>query len=629
MIMLINTTKQWTGRINQYRSLTNPILNYVINNSYSFCNNLKNPKIYTSPNFAILSRNKLIKIGTFDGSYRHFSSQNEEKGKISNLKNNLNTIQGINLQKVKVNEVRRLFLLAKPETSTLAAGIALLAFSSSITMAVPFALGHVIDVIYTADPVEMKQNLKNVCLGLVGLFVTGGLANFGRVYLMNIAAQRITRNLRSSVFSSIIKQEITFFDMNRTGELINRLSADTSTVSQSVTLNISDGLRSMVMVIAGVGMMFYMSADLAVVGLSIVPPVAIMAIFYGKYLKRISKNVQDTLAESTQVAEERISNIRTVRSFAQEMREMGEYDKQIDNVLKLTYKESLARGLFFGTLVTESALSVGSLSSFLLYAAYVGVAFGGLSSFYSELNKGLGASTRLFQLMERVPSMPFTQGLQLPQEEFQGHISIRNISFGYPTRSDRPIFNSFSLEVPAGNIIAIVGASGSGKSTIGSLLLRFYDPQEGEILLDSHPLHELDPLWLRSRIASEPSLFSTTIYENILYGCRDRDDVTREDVMKAAREANALSFIESFPEKFETVVGERGVMLSGGQKQRIAIARAIISNPKILILDEATSALDAESENLVQEALEKLMKNRTVITIAHRLSTISMCEELQ
>ncbi|KAB7499643.1 ATP-binding cassette sub-family B member 10, mitochondrial, partial [Armadillidium nasatum] len=296
IIMLINTTKQWTARINQYRSLTNPVLNYVINNSYSFCNNLKNPKIFTSsPNFAILSRNKFIKIGTFDGSYRHFSSQNEEKGNISNLKNNLNTIQGINLQKVKVNEVKRLFLLAKPETSTLAAGIALLAFSSSITMAVPFALGHVIDVIYTADPVEMKQNLKNVCLGLVGLFVTGGLANFGRVYLMNIAAHRITRNLRSSVFSSIIKQEISFFDMNRTGELINRLSADTSTVSQSVTLNISDGLRSLVMVIAGVGMMFYMSADLAVVGLSIVPPVAIMAIFYGKYLKRISKNVQVTL----------------------------------------------------------------------------------------------------------------------------------------------------------------------------------------------------------------------------------------------------------------------------------------------------------------------------------------------
>ncbi|XP_042215944.1 ATP-binding cassette sub-family B member 10, mitochondrial-like isoform X3 [Homarus americanus] len=225
-------------------------------------------------------------------------------------------------QSLNSSEVKRLFQLAKPEKWTLACAIGLLAVSSTITMAVPFALGHVIDIIYTADAVDIKQNLQRVCLVLSGVFLTGAAANFGRVYLMNVAGQRITRTLRSSVFAAIVKQEIGFFDVNKTGELINRLSADTSLVSQSVTMNISDGLRSTAMALAGVGMMFYMSIELAVVGLGIVPPVALMAVWYGRYVRNITKGVQDTLAQSTQVAEERIANIRTVRSFAQEPQEV-------------------------------------------------------------------------------------------------------------------------------------------------------------------------------------------------------------------------------------------------------------------------------------------------------------------
>ncbi|XP_042215943.1 ATP-binding cassette sub-family B member 10, mitochondrial-like isoform X2 [Homarus americanus] len=331
-------------------------------------------------------------------------------------------------QSLNSSEVKRLFQLAKPEKWTLACAIGLLAVSSTITMAVPFALGHVIDIIYTADAVDIKQNLQRVCLVLSGVFLTGAAANFGRVYLMNVAGQRITRTLRSSVFAAIVKQEIGFFDVNKTGELINRLSADTSLVSQSVTMNISDGLRSTAMALAGVGMMFYMSIELAVVGLGIVPPVALMAVWYGRYVRNITKGVQDTLAQSTQVAEERIANIRTVRSFAQEPQEVRRYDTNIDNVLRMTFKESLARGIFFGLtglsgniiilsvlyygggLVTESALTIGQLSSFLLYAAYVGIAMGGVSSFYSEMNRGLGASTRLFELMERTPTIPVHGG---------------------------------------------------------------------------------------------------------------------------------------------------------------------------------------------------------------------------
>ncbi|XP_045584652.2 ATP-binding cassette sub-family B member 10, mitochondrial [Procambarus clarkii] len=552
-------------------------------------------------------------------------------------------------QNLSTSEVKRLFTLAKPERWTLACAIGLLTISSTITMAIPFALGHVIDVIYTADTLVMKQNLQHVCLALSGVFLVGAAANFGRVYLMNVAGQRITRALRSSVFSSIMKQEVAFFDTNKTGELINRLSADTAVVSQSVTMNISDGLRSSVMALAGVGMMFYMSTELAVVGLSIVPPVALMAVWYGRYVRNITKHVQDTLAQSTQVAEERIANIRTVRSFAQEPREMKTYDSNIDSVLHMTYKESLARAIFFGLtglsgnviilsvlyygggLVSESSLTIGQLSSFLLYAAYVGIALGGISSFYSEMNRGLGASTRLFGLMDRIPKIPTHGGISLPLDGFRGDINFTNVNFAYSTRPEAVIFKNLSLSVPSGSVVAVVGASGSGKSTIGSLLLRLYDPLSGEITIDDVPLTQLDPSWLHTVIGSvsqEPVLFSTTIHENLLYGAQDPAAITNEDIVTAAKEANALSFINSFPEGFDTVVGERGIMLSGGQKQRIAIARALISNPRILLLDEATSALDSESESLVQEALERLMHGRTVITIAHRLSTIRNADQI-
>ncbi|KAK8733379.1 hypothetical protein OTU49_006610 [Cherax quadricarinatus] len=519
-------------------------------------------------------------------------------------------------QVLNSSEVKRLFTLAKPERWTLAL---------------------------------MKQNLQRICVALCGVFLTGAAANFGRVYLMNVAGQRITRTLRSSVFSAIMRQEIAFFDVNKTGELINRLSADTAVVSQSLTMNISDGLRSIVMASAGVGMMFYMSTELAIVGLSIVPPVALMAVWYGRYVRKITKSVQDTLAQSTQVAEERIANIRTVRSFAQEPREVKRYDKNIDSVLHMTYKESFARGIFFGLtglsgniiilsvlyygggLVSDSALTIGKLSSFLLYAAYVGIALGGISSFYSEMNRGLGASTRLFSLMDRMPKIPTAGGVTLPLDGFRGDITFKNVNFAYSTRPEVPVFRDLNLSVPSGSVVAVVGSSGSGKSTIGSLLLRLYDPLNGEITIDDIPIRQLDPSWLRTVIGSvsqEPVLFSTTIRENMLYGAQDPSAVTDEDIIIAAKEANALSFINSFPEGFDTVVGERGVMLSGGQKQRIAIARALISNPRILLLDEATSALDAESESLVQEALERLMRGRTVITIAHRLSTIRNASQI-
>ncbi|KAG8280911.1 ATP-binding cassette sub- B member 10, mitochondrial [Homalodisca vitripennis] len=513
-----------------------------------------------------------------------------------------------------------------------------------------------------------------------------------------------------------MKQEVAYFDQNRTGELINRLSTDTSVVSQCVTMNISDGLRSTIMVCAGVSMMFYMSPELALVGLAIVPPVAGMAIVYGRFVRNITKRVQDSLAEATQVAEERIGNIRTVKAFSQEQREIQTYADRMQHVLELATKESLARGIFYGmtglsgnaiilsvlyyggVMVSDANITVGNLSSFLLYAAYIGVSLGGLSSFYSELNRGLGASTRLWDIIDRQPAIPCKGGLVLAEPP-KGEVRFDQVRFSYPARPDCPILHDLQLTIPSGKVTAVffsfynfsgkhacrgiqhvhqdhtlhtlsetsasflqddcrlnrfgtvfpssqfavvilrqctvtgqVGASGSGKSTLAALLLRLYDPQHGSVTLDGVPVSSYDPVWLRSHIGSvsqEPVLFSGSIRDNIVYGAEHPENVSDNQVEWAAKEANAHTFItKEFPEGFNTIVGERGVMLSGGQKQRVAIARALIKNPRILLLDEATSALDAESEHLVQEALERIMKGRTVLTIAHRLSTIKNADQI-
>ncbi|XP_076464201.1 ATP-binding cassette sub-family B member 10, mitochondrial-like [Babylonia areolata] len=556
----------------------------------------------------------------------------------------------------KTSEVKRLLTQARPEKWRILGGVGLLLVSSGVTMAVPFCMGKVIDIIYTAsDHQQLIERLNTVCLALVAVFVLGGLANFGRVYLMQISGQRIIRTLREKLFSSVMRQEMAFFDKTKTGELINRLSTDTSLVGQSVTMNISDGLRAIAQAVGGVSMMVYVSTKLTLFSLGVVPPVAVMSVVYGRYMKSITRQVQDSLADATQLGEERISNIRTVRAFAHEERECAAYRQKIQDVLSLSYKESLARGIFFGLtglsgnlivlsvfyhggmMMTESQITVGELSAFLLYAAYVGISIGGMSSFYTELNRGLGASQRLWELLDRVPAIPVSAAEQGPGQSLQslpsvqGNIEFRDIHFAYPARPDVAIFKGLNLQVKAGQVTAVVGPSGSGKSTICGLLLRYYDPDAGEVTLDGQDISTLDPTWLRSHVGTvsqEPILFSCSVAENIAYGAVDPRSVTLQQIEGAARKANAYNFVSAFPRGLDTLVGERGMMLSGGQRQRIAIARAILKNPEILMLDEATSALDAESEFLVQDALETLMAGRTVLTIAHRLSTIKTANQI-
>ncbi|NWS98597.1 ABCBA protein, partial [Mionectes macconnelli] len=524
-----------------------------------------------------------------------------------------------------------------------AAAVGFLAVSSVITMSAPFFMGKVIDIIYTNPSEDFTDSLTNLCALLSGIFLCGGAANATRVYLMQTAGQRIVKRLRATIFSSILKQETAFFDKTRTGELINRLSSDTALLGRSVTENLSDGLRAGAQASVGVAMMFFVSPSLAAFVLSVVPPLAVLAVIYGRYLRKLTKMTQDSLAEATQLAEERIGNIRTVRAFGQEVAEMEKYTNKVDYVLQLAKREALVRAGFFGAtglsgnlivlsvlykgglLMGNAYMTVGELSSFLMYAFWVGISIGGLSSFYSELMKGLGAGGRLWELIERKPQLPFDEGITLDKDTFRGALEFKDVEFAYPTRPETSIFKDFSLSIPAGSVMALVGPSGTGKSTIVSLLLRLYDPISGTITVDGFDIRQLNPLWFRTKIGTvsqEPILFSCSIAENIAYGAEDPSTVTAEEIQKVAEIANAASFIRGFPKGFDTVVGEKGILLSGGQKQRIAIARALLKNPKILLLDEATSALDAENEYLVQEALDRLMEGRTVLIIAHRLSTI-------
>jgi ATP-binding cassette subfamily B protein len=368
-----------------------------------------------------------------------------------------------------------------------------------------------------------------------------------------------------------------------------------------------------------------------------VPPIAFGAVTYGKRLRALSREVQDALASSSDVAEESIAGVRTVRAFGAEAQEVARYARAVDQSFALA-KWRIQLGAIFmtfasflgfaaaalvlwygGHLVLDGVMTVGELTAFLVYTILVAVSLGALTDLWTDFSKAVGAAERIFELLDRTPAMG--QGGDRPAST-QGRLSFDGVMFAYPTRPDAPVLKGLSLDIAPGEIVAVVGPSGAGKSTIAALLSRLYDPSAGVVRLDGTDLRELDPEWLRRQIgivSQEPILFSTSIEENVRYG---RRTATREEVEQACEVANARTFIEKFPEGFATSVGERGVQLSGGQKQRVAIARAVLKDPRILVLDEATSALDAESEHLVKEALDRLMHGRTTLVIAHRLSTV-------
>ncbi|KAI9599308.1 P-loop containing nucleoside triphosphate hydrolase protein [Syncephalis fuscata] len=499
-------------------------------------------------------------------------------------------------------------------------------------------MGKIIDLV-TNPAADLPGNLTVTQFYslLGGVFLAGALANTGRVTMMKLVGERIVARLRTNLFDTFLRQEVAFFDVNRSGELISRLSVDTSIVGKTLSNNISDGIRNVVMSIGGLSMMAYVSGKLTLCMMFIVPPMAIFAVYYGRYVRSLSKKTQSALSEVTKVAEERLGNIRTVFAFAREGDESKRYSSRVEEVFALARKEAFASGIFFGTagftgnltvlavlalggnMVAQGHITVGELASFLMYTAYVGSSTMGVTSFYSEMMKGMGAGSRLFELLDRKPVIDKDGGAQLPT--VHGEICFSDVHFTYPTRPGIQVLEGLSFTVKPGTSLAVAGTSGGGKSTIGSLILRFYDPTRGQVLVDGTDIRELDARWWRGYVgvvSQEPVLFAGTLTDNIRYA---NPQATQAQVEAAARMANC-DFIQQLPDRFDTFVGERGVSLSGGQKQRVAIARALLKNPRILILDEATSALDAESEHLVQDALDRLSQHRTVITIAHRASTL-------
>jgi ABC transporter fused permease/ATP-binding protein len=530
----------------------------------------------------------------------------------------------------------RLFSLAKPETSRIVIGTVFLIIGALTGLLVPQLFRVILD--RAIGQGNVSWTIDRAALVLVGLAALQAISTAIRFTLFTSAGERVVTRLRKDLFEHLLGQEIAFFDDHKTGELTSRLSADTTLVQNAVSVNISMGLRFGAQVIGAIGFLVYTSPRLTAVMLGVVPPVALGAVAYGRRVRKLARDAQDALARANEVAEETLAGIRTVRAFAAERAEGGRYSKAVWDAFAVVWKRILTSAMFMsvssfaafsalalvlwygGRLVERGDMTPGGLTSFLIYTLTVAFSLGGISELWADLMRASGAAERVFELLDRKPTIPLSEGQELA--EVQGHIELSDVSFAYPSRQDVPVLQKVSLALLPGEVVALVGPSGSGKSTIASLLLRLYDPGQGRILLDERDLRELSPEWLRRHVgvvAQEPLLFSCSVAENIRYG---RTNATDEEVKAAAKMANAHEFITKFPEGYETLVGERGVKLSGGQKQRVAIARAVLKDPRILVLDEATSALDAESEHLVKEALERLMKGRTTLIIAHRLSTV-------
>lgn len=544
-------------------------------------------------------------------------------------------------------EIMRLFSLARRETKPLFVAVLLLILSSAVTLTLPMTIGKILDA---ANSDEEEKRVFGLTLpyfysGIAVLFVFGAAANFGRVVLLRIIGERLVARLRVALFKKTVSQDAEFFDANRVGDLISRLSSDANIVAKSLTQNVSDGLRSTLSAVFGIGMMAYVSLKLTSMIVLVIPPVFLGSYIYGKKVRQLSRELQAAVGDLTKVSEERLSSVRTSQSFAGEIQEVHRYSEKIREVFRIGKSEAIAAASFFAStgfagnltvlgllaigsqMVSSGEMTLGALTSFTMYTGYAGSSAFGLSSFYSELMKGAGAASRLFELMDREPSIKPTVGKKLTSA--RDTISFEHVKFAYPTRPAVTIFTDMSFKIPAGSNVCVVGPSGSGKSTVTSLLLRFYDPTGGAIRIGKDDIRDLNLKSLRRQIgvvSQEPVLFSGTIAENIAYG---KPDATRADIYQAARRANC-GFISDFPDGLDTFVGARGAQLSGGQKQRIAIARALIKNPSILILDEATSALDSESEAAVNEALVRLMdeKNTTTISVAHRLSTIKRSDQI-
>jgi ABC-type multidrug transport system fused ATPase/permease subunit len=542
----------------------------------------------------------------------------------------------------------RLFDYLGKQKWTFAIGLIFLVLSAGVGLLFPMMSGKMFGMLGNSDKTQMIENLKkldNIGLTLLLILVVQGFFSFGRVFMFTRVTESLLESLRNKAFERLIKKPMSFFSKNQSGELSSRLSTDLNVISEAFTMNIAEVIRQSIVGIGGL-IIIMTSTNFAVSKwfLIIIPPLSILAILFARKIRNYSKQFQDKIADANVIVSESITGITNVKSFTNEAYEINRYEKQTSDIKRFGLLYGTFRGAFFAFVITcifgaiffmlykmlqlnaQGIISGEEFGKFMMLALFVSGSLGGLPEQIASIQRALGATDRVFEIIDEDIENVLAQNKTAIQPH--GKIELQQINFSYPSRENFEVLKDISFTANAGDTIALVGSSGSGKSTIANLILRFYNPIKGQILFDGQNINEIDLTLLRQQIAYVPQeviLFAGTIAENIAYG---KVGATQQEIEEAAKKANAFDFINTFPEKWNTLVGERGIQLSGGQRQRIAIARAVLKNPAILILDEATSSLDSESEGLVQDALDKLMLGRTSIVIAHRLSTIKEANKI-
>lgn len=521
-------------------------------------------------------------------------------------------------------------------------GLVFLLLSSLTGLAFPALLGAMIDAA-KGEPTKWFMPNSINAIGKISFIILffQSIVSFFRIRFFVEVAEKTIADIRRNTFFKLITLPMDFFASRRVGELNSRLSADLSQIQDTITTTLAEMIRQIILLVGGITLLILVSPKLTLFNLAILPLLVISAVLFGKQIRKISRQAQDKLADSNTIVEETLHGIGSVKAFANEAYEADRYDKSLREVVKIALNGATLRGGFasfiifclFGAivaviwygslLVSGGSMTPGGLTTYILYSMFVGAAMGTFPELYANVQKALGATERVIEILKETNEpVSIIASENATKTKLKGNLTFKNVRFSYTTRKEIIVLEDVSFQARAGERVAIVGPSGAGKSTIASLILRFYEPQGGEILFDEKP-SQLYPLTdIRNQVAIVPQdviLFGGSIRENIAYG---KLTATDAEIIASAKQANAHNFIAGLPEGYDTLVGERGIKLSGGQRQRIAIARALLKDPAILILDEATSSLDSESERLVQEALEVLMKNRTSIIIAHRLSTI-------
>jgi ABC transporter fused permease/ATP-binding protein len=556
------------------------------------------------------------------------------------------------LTKENLREAKVLFSYLRPYRALLIAACCALVLSSSLGLCFPFLAGSLMDAAGTESssriPAWLPHNINQIALLMLCLVVVHATLAFFQVTSMVKIGQNAIADLRRDSYGRLICLPMSFFGQRRVGELNSRLSADLTQIEFTLVNVVPQTLRQTLLLLGGITLIMATSVHLALIMLSAIPPVIILAVVFGKQLRKNSRDTQDKLAETSTIVEETLQGIFNVKAFVNEVFEITRYGQSMNTYVRVATRGAVLRGAFMAFIVfalfscmivvlwsgasmlRNGHLTTGQMTKFALYTIFVAGAMGQFADLYSQIQKAVGATHRVRELLQEQPEFPLIAAAtpSTSPEPLRGEVEFRDVHFRYASRPEVEVLKGISFDVKRGEKIALVGPSGAGKSTIISLLLRFYDPKPGEILMDGRPAADYPLAWLRNQMSIVPQeamLFGGTIFENIAYG---RPGATEAEIMEAARQAHAHEFIAPFPEGYQTLVGERGVKLSGGQRQRVAIARAILKNPKILILDEATSSLDSESERLVQLALDQLMENRTTFMIAHRLATVRRADRI-